>query len=70
MIIMIMYLYFKLFSVSDNTRNKGKITEINLVIDVTDPEQRGSNKLSKTNIFKLNGSFLQAHAANNITNIV
>ena len=44
--------------------------DTNLVIDITDPEQRGNSKLTNTNVFKLIGNFFRIKKANRITIIV
>ena len=50
--------------------NNGNITDINLGIDVTDPEHKGNNKLMKIKAFKLNFSFLRNQIAKMIIRIV
>ena len=54
----------------DKTINKGKITETNLVIEVTDPDNNGNNKLKRIKIFKLRVNLFLIHITNRITNIV
>ena len=51
-------------------KKRGKITEMNLVIDIIDPEHKGNNKLKITKAFKLIGSLLRKHIAKTIINIV